>query len=348
MCCPCRPAHKARLELAAPGRPPLQTIPAALGDDPPQQDFTLDLAGLAAGEYEVRAVLRDAADKTIAQKAARFRWPPAPVGAKVPSPAEKTLPPLPSPPEPLAFAVQTDAGGGFTVQAGGQRFRVASEFSYPHGGFNVLGRSSTASDHSEPAWKPAVRETASPAHLIVASGEHYSLSRRIEVQPGRVVVRDTITNKTAEPLGILVRNRIMPPAGATNEVYVAGCRCQGNLSPRTIKTNPTVFLGGRHMGLGLAALDDVFIVQSMAAVRNGGRRSSRIPSPWIRAPRTRLNGRFIRRLPATTTTSSTRSAATRGATAPSTAGWALSPTAPATAAASPTAVGSSCGTSSTG
>ena len=144
-----------------------------------------------------------------------------------------------------------------------------SEFSYPGGGFNVLGPPATADNHSEAAWKPVLDETGPSTYRIAASGKHYALSRRIEVQPGRVVVHDTLTNQTAEPLGILLRNRIAPPTGAFKDLYVAGCPSGGNLSPRGIKTNPTIFLGREGMGLGLIALDDVFIVQSMAAVQDG-------------------------------------------------------------------------------
>ena len=346
---PVPPGAKAVVELGEPCRPSLQTISIGLTDDPPERDITFDLASLAgrpAREYEIRAVLRDAAGKTIAQKAVRIRWPPArPV---VPSPAQKTLPPLPAVPKPLPFTVTTDAAGGFTIRAGGQSFSVTSEFSYPGGGFNVLGQSSMPDSPSEPAWKPAWDETGPSTYRIAASVKHYDLSRRIEVQPGRVVVHDTIANRTAEPLGILVRNRIAAPIGAFKELYVAGCPSSGNLSPRGIKTNPTIFLGREGRGLGLIALDDVFIVQSMAAVQDGAAtlqsdtfaldRNASYTLDWAIYPTS--SGDYydfinqVRR--------------DEGATGPSTAGWALSPTAPATAEASRNADPSNCGTSSMG
>jgi hypothetical protein len=87
------------------------------------------------------------------------------------------------------------------------------------------------------------------------------------VQPSRVVVKDTITNKTAEPIGILVRNCLRPPAGAFSDCHVAGYPSLGNVTDRAIKTNPTLFLSRPGRGLGLVALDDVLIVQSLATVR---------------------------------------------------------------------------------
>ena len=44
---PVPPGAKAVVELGIPGGPALQTIPAALTDDPPERDFTFDLASLA-------------------------------------------------------------------------------------------------------------------------------------------------------------------------------------------------------------------------------------------------------------------------------------------------------------
>ena len=65
---PLPPGAKARLELATPGGPALQTIPAAARRRSAAAGFHARSGRLARGEYEVRAVLCDAADKIIAQK----------------------------------------------------------------------------------------------------------------------------------------------------------------------------------------------------------------------------------------------------------------------------------------
>jgi hypothetical protein len=222
---------------------------------------------LALYTFEEGAVLRDALGKTITQRAVGFRYPPAPV--KVPKPAEKTLPPLPATPKPAAPTVETLPNGGFMVQANGQSYPVVAEFSYPGGGFNALGQSSASDNQTEAAWKPTTEQLGPSTYRITAAGKHYALSRRIEVQPSRVVVSDTITNRTAQPLGVLVRNHISAPPGASPRAYVGGYASSGNVTARAIKTNPTVFLSRGGLGLGLVALDDVFIVQSLATVEGG-------------------------------------------------------------------------------
>jgi len=278
---PMPPGATAAVELGPPGKAPVASIPVGHASNVPgparsasplkgqspaesipesgKRDFSFDLAGLPEGEYEIRAWVRDAGGKTIAEKKIRFRYPAAPI--KVPSPAEKALPPLAAPPTRLPFAIHVDPDGGFTVQAKGQSFRVTSEFSYPGGGFHVFGAGS--------AWKPTVKRLDPSTYSVTAADKHYAISRRIEVQASRVLVKDTVKNLTAEPLGVLVRHHLIPAAGTLTEAYVAGYRCGSYLPARSIKTNPTIFLPGKAMGAGLAALDDVFIVQSMATVQGG-------------------------------------------------------------------------------
>ncbi len=253
------------VELARAGAPAIQTLAATSLDESGKQDFTFDLTGLAPGDYEIRAVLRDAQGRTITREAVPFRYPPLPVA--VPRPAEMIVSALPESPKPLAFCVETDACGGLLVRAKGREFPVLSEFSYPGGGFNALGRPAGNDRQAEPAWKPTVEQLSPAQYRITAAGKYYRLVRCVAAEPNRVVVRDTITNKTGEPLGILVRNGLGSLAGVSGDRFVAGYRCGGEVIDRPVKTNPTLFVPGRDMGLGLVALDDVFIVQSLATTR---------------------------------------------------------------------------------
>jgi hypothetical protein len=271
---PMPPGAKAAVELGLPGKPPTASIQAAVIPESGKQDFSFDLASLPKGEYEIRAVLRDAEGKMIAEKGVQFRYPPARV--EVPAPALKTLPPLPVASKLLPLAVQVSPDGGFTIQAKGESFRLASEFSYPSGGFYALGAGlptppepPTARSPRTEGWKPIAQQLGPSTYQVTASGKHYSLSRRVEAEPGRVLVKDTIKNLTAEPIGILVRNHLTPAAGTPKEVYAAGYPSGANLSAKSIKTNPTIFLPCKGAGVGLAALDDVFIVQSLATVQRG-------------------------------------------------------------------------------
>lgn len=258
---------KATVELGQVGGETVKSLPATVTSDTALQDFTFDLAGLPAADYEIRAVLRDAAGRNVKQKTVQFRYP-RPL-AKVPLPSQLALPPLPAPLGPLPFQIQVSQDGGLTVQAQGRSIPLTAEFSYPHGDFNVLGQPAHGNNRPESGWKPAVERLGPSSYRIAASGQYYSLSRRVEAQPGRVLVQDTITNRTDGPLGVLLRQYVAPAPKMFTDQYVAGYRCAGNIDGRAIKTNPTLFMGREGLGLGLVALDDVFIVQSLATLKDG-------------------------------------------------------------------------------
>jgi hypothetical protein len=257
---------KAAIELGPTGGAAMQQVSVDAVPDSGQQDCAFDLAGLAAGEYEIRAVLRDAAGQPITRQAVQFHYPPAP--PTVVAPDRQMLPPLAPPVKPVPFTVAVTEDGGLAVRAQGASYRVAAAFSYPNGGFNVLGEGDTR-EPSEAEWQPRVEQTGPAQHRITAAAKHYSLSRVIEVQTSRILVQDTIANRTAQPLGVLVRNvidtRAAPPAG----LWVAGYSTGGEVVARPVKANPTIFLSRPGAGLGVVALDDVFIVQSLATVQGG-------------------------------------------------------------------------------
>ena len=294
---------KATVELGPPGGAALRSIEAAAIPESGKQDFTFSLTGLPQGRYEIRTVLRDGSGKATALKATEFSYPPDRIA--VPSPARQSLPPLPGRPQLPPPTILAAPGGGFVVRAGVQDYAIASEFSYPGDGFHTLGAAPAHGDASATAptaqsalgngpsalgaglptppkpptarspsapgdpWRPTIRRLSPSAFQVTATCPFYGLSRDIEVQPTRVLVRDRLTNRTAEPLGILVRHHLAPPPAAAGDLYLGGYRCGGDLAPRTIRTNPTVFLAGKESGVGLVALDDVLIVQSMATAHRG-------------------------------------------------------------------------------
>ena len=258
---------RARVELGAPGGPALVSHPAVPAADAVMQDFVFDLQGLAPGQYELRAVLHDAQGAAITRQGAPFRYPPLP--AKVPSPAECLLPPVPLPSKPGLFSAEVRGDGGLVVRVAGQQFVLASEFSFPHGGFNALGGAAgQSSAQSERPWKPVITRVTPAGYRVEAAGRYYRLVRIVEPQPTRVLVRDTLTNTTAEPLGVLIRHHvpaIKPEAGCRVGGYPVGA----SLLAKDIKTNPTLFVVRGGVALGLVALDDVFIVQSLASLDRG-------------------------------------------------------------------------------
>jgi len=200
------------------------------------RDVPLDIGTLSPGAYEVRAVVRG--DGGIrAQASAAFSYP---VETPIPAPKETMVPPLAVAPAPPAFSMDLSDGGGFRLEVGPHAYLVESTFSYPHGGENGLVVSRPT--QSEPEWRVSVAEDGTGAH---AQGRHYAIDRRIERCADRVVVKDTITNIGGTPVGIILSNelRAQDKAGLTPTRY----------------PNPTVFLARDGQGIGMAALDDVYL-----------------------------------------------------------------------------------------
>ncbi len=97
-------------------------------------------------------------------------------------------------------------------------------------------------------------------------GKYYRINRSIVTSPSRVVVKDTITNTTAEPIGIIVANQGTLPGGDIERSYMAGLSSIFSTPEREIMYNPTLLVQKKGFGVGMVALDDVFIVQSLGAV----------------------------------------------------------------------------------
>jgi len=240
------------MELGHENGPAIDTRAVAPSADNALDTFTFDLDDAAPGRYELRARLLHGETETT-RAAAAFDYPPAQV--HVPSPRENRVGKLPVPRPPAAFTARLSDGGGFVLRVAGEEFPVESRFSFPHGGENVLG----PSDGTEggPTWTVR-REPATKGLRVVGRCEHYRIERELRVEPHRVVVRDTIRNLTDDALGIILRNQVLTD-GRQMAALFGGEPGQGS---REIKINPTVFLSGPKLGLGLVALDDVYIVQS--------------------------------------------------------------------------------------
>ncbi|MCC6489936.1 MAG: LamG domain-containing protein, partial [Candidatus Hydrogenedentes bacterium] len=219
--------------------------------------YAFSLDGLTHGEYELRAELTGSA--RTAQASVPFRFPePDPV---VPSPAESTLAPLSAGPPPLECRIEASPGGGTYVIAGETRFALETSFSIPNGGENWLKCVGSADTGGEPQWK-----TVSPdGHNVEAHGQYYAVARALHPGPGRVVVTDTITNLTSEPLGLVFHNRLTATDGTFEKALVAAKETVRPVDDRPLKFCPNVFLVKPGFGAGLVALDDVYIVQSRGA-----------------------------------------------------------------------------------
>jgi hypothetical protein len=218
-----------------------------------KDEYTLDLPKLTAGKQQLQIALRHGgAVKT--QESAYFDYPP--VTPAVPAPKDTTVSALPAAPARLPFSISVADGGGFTLKAGGCEFPVESRFSYPNGGENVL---SVGKPAGEAQWQVKVTPLDASTYQVAARGQHYRILRTIRLLPNRVSVADLITNAGRTPIGIILKNQVGTQGQGVADVYLGGNKATGT---RDIKINPTVFLSKPGLGLGLIALDDVYVVQA--------------------------------------------------------------------------------------
>ncbi|NUQ66509.1 MAG: LamG domain-containing protein, partial [Pirellulales bacterium] len=87
---PLKAGEKADFELRPAGGKAIKTEPIAAMPDGGRCQCTFAIGNLAAGKYEVAAVLKDAAGAVVHQSAAAFAYPYAP--AEAPSPARQVVP----------------------------------------------------------------------------------------------------------------------------------------------------------------------------------------------------------------------------------------------------------------
>ena len=171
-----------------------------------------------------------------------FRYPFEPLLA-VASPKEHLVPPLPPAITPPQYQVQLGKGGGFTVSVRGQIYRIESSYSYPRGGENRL-LAAAADTKGEASWKVASHQLDAKTYLVNAGGDYYAVSRRVRLQPTRIMVEDTIRSNSGDAIGILLSNYI-------NVRGVDDARV-------TNRRNPTIFVGTKDNGVGIIPLDDLY------------------------------------------------------------------------------------------
>lgn len=227
---------------------PLQEWPIeAIPDNGAVRDFKAETPGLAEGAYTLKArLLGDAG--VVAEATAAFSYPQR---VEVPYSAQTIVPALPqTPPLPSYNLKIQDAGGFEIVLSGGTPRSVAVEstYSYPHGGENVFAAQADRPAGEEAAWRVETARAGHSEYRVKGVGAHYTIERRLTRQPHRVLVQDTIRNTSSEPVGIVLSNHFRhAPYGDDTKV--------------THWPNPTVFVSRPSLGVGMVALDDVYLVQ---------------------------------------------------------------------------------------
>ncbi len=220
--------------------------------DRPNTELTFSLANLGSGEYEVRAVM-DREGKRVVEDSTSLVHPRAEV--ELPSPEERVAAVLPPPNPPVEYGFSLAPGGGFSVRLEGTEYPVESSYSFPYGGENRLTAKDTPDRDGEPDWKVSSREVDGANYHVTATGNHYSIDRRIALEPNRIVIRDTFTNRGDDVVGIILDNHV-----DTRGKPVASVE-----TPR----NFTFFISAADHGLGVVGLDDVYQLQQETWVRNG-------------------------------------------------------------------------------
>jgi Concanavalin A-like lectin/glucanases superfamily len=209
------------------------------------RDVTFETGALEDGAYELRVTIEGPGGEI------RGAWRDTarhPRHVALPAPTEQAAPPLPAlpaPAGPVAYGAAPGELGGFTVDIDGRRYAVESTFTYPHGGANALAAAKSKESECEASWAIETHPIDDTSWRVSAKGAFYTIERVVERRPAQVLVKDTITNTSGAALGIMLSNHIMPedPADLLAEML----------------PNPSVFLQGPGQGIGIVALDDVYL-----------------------------------------------------------------------------------------
>jgi len=256
---PLRDGERAEVTLWRDGvAEPLQRVPVESAPDSGiVQDIRLDAADLAPGTYELRATFIGQKE-TRYEDQARFTHP---LRLDLPAPEERVAGPLPPLLEPPDFDLEMGAGGGFRITLDGEAYAVESTYSYPRGGENGLDVDAQGRGDGEPSWRARVEAGEDGAHRVAAGGKYYGIDRQVIRRATHVLVKDTFTNRTDSPVGILLSNHIdvRGKEGVSSSLY----------------PTQAVFLAHDNRGLGLVALDDIyrehyasFFEDGMAGIRD--------------------------------------------------------------------------------
>ncbi|MEM2960702.1 MAG: hypothetical protein QXU67_03765, partial [Candidatus Bathyarchaeia archaeon] len=182
----------------------------------------------------------------------------------------------------VPYEFRLGKGGGFKIVIKGENFPVESSYSFPSfpsfpfGGENKLLASDDPDRNGEPFWQVETEKINSSNYKVVAKGRFYSIERLIQLFSNHIKILDKLTNLSPDALGIVISNHIDLQLKKVNAVYFRGWQ---KLSPSSyelvpgLKTNPTVFISGEGYGIGLIALDDVYVIQSrghIGSVNIGG------------------------------------------------------------------------------
>lgn len=138
--------------------------------------------------------------------------------------------------------VELGARGEFQVDANRESYLAESRFSYP--GDRIRWHLLSAAQEEGQVTSKVVK--LSPIEAVVTvRGSLYDIVRRVRLHDGRVNVRDELTNRTNEPVGLMVKHDL-----------TSRRRFESTFTPGGAE-NPTCFMQGSRGSLGLVIEDDL-------------------------------------------------------------------------------------------
>jgi hypothetical protein len=258
---PLAPGEKVTVSLTRDDGKLVSAQPVLTVPDSCRQEFVFDMTDQSQGSYALSAEVRDGEGHARATARHVFGYP-VQQAVDAPSPQLRTVPPLPALRQRLQPQFTVLPGGGFRAGAAAtdRSLAVESSFSVPNGADLQLTATPTAAEH-----------VTVDCSLVTLRNPYYTLVHSMQVphDGGRILVRDTFTNLTAQPVGVIFAHRLHVDPGTLKRAYLAGRTVLPTLT-RALKTNPTAFASLDRFGIGLVALDDVFIVQSQGDCTSQG------------------------------------------------------------------------------
>jgi len=161
-------------------------------------------------------------------------------------------------------ALTVAPSGAMQLKIGDEKYSFGTGYSYP--GTTIAYHSFSWAGEADPDW--TVRSRRAGDRLIVTGdSKRYSVIRTVESRGGKFLIRETIQNKTDEPIGVGIRyDVVVPKRFLSGDVYLAGNPDERSYDACAV--NPTVFARQAGSSVGVLAEDDVLRVQ-MAALNKG-------------------------------------------------------------------------------
>jgi hypothetical protein len=158
------------------------------------------------------------------------------------------------------FVLALAPSGAMSIHCGRQTYAIRSSYSYP-GETAMNFHQFTWENMKDANWRTSLMPYGAPGCFsVTGESSGFSVFRVITPMDGKFYIKDTITNKTADPLGMAIRyevasaNRIL-----ADDAYLTGIPgCKENIR---CAANPTVFLRNETGSLGIVTEDDVLGLQ---------------------------------------------------------------------------------------